>query len=99
MTGGAGGLSGGLWALLRRRARRRRAAFVLDAVGFDDRLRPADASSSPGRAAMDEQTLTGKAVAEVATPLPRRRAAACHVVVGVDRLDRGTRSPARASPA
>ena len=50
MTGCAGGLSGGLWAALRRAAGPRARAFVLDALGFDARAARAPARSSPGRA-------------------------------------------------
>ncbi len=84
MTGGAGGLSGGLWAF-RGATLQPGAAFVLDTVGFDDRLRRASFVVT-GEGAMDEQTLTGKAVAEVATRC-RQGGVACHVVVGVNRLD------------
>ena len=84
MTGGAGGLSGGLWAF-RGAELQPGAAFVLDTIGFDDRLRRASFVVT-GEGAMDEQTLTGKAVAEVATR-SRQAGVACHVVVGVNRLD------------
>ena len=84
MTGGAGGLSGGLWAF-RGAELQPGAAFVLDTVGFDDRLRRTSFVVT-GEGAMDEQTLTGKAVAEVATRA-RQAGVACHVVVGVNRLD------------
>jgi glycerate kinase len=59
---------------------------VLDALGFDGRLaRAALAISGEGK--LDEQTLTGKAIAEVAR---RCRAAGrpLHVVVGTSALDR-----------
>ena len=79
MTGAAGGLSGGLWAHCGAELVDG-ARFVLDAVAFDERLREADIAVS-GEGRLDEQTLTGKAVAEVA----RRCAAASrplHVVAG-----------------
>ena len=83
MTGAAGGLSGGLWAYcgatLVEGVR-----FVLDSVGFDERLRAARFVVS-GEGKLDEQTLTGKAVAEVA----RRCHGAdvpLHVIVGTSAL-------------
>ncbi len=84
MTGCAGGLSGGLWA--HRGARLvPGAAFVLDAIGFDDRMREARFVVT-GEGRLDEQTLHGKAVAEVATR-SRQAGVACHAVVGEDALD------------
>ncbi|MBV9050084.1 MAG: glycerate kinase, partial [Solirubrobacterales bacterium] len=84
MTGAAGGLSGGLWAHCGAELVDG-ARFVLDAVAFDGRVREADIAVS-GEGRLDEQTLTGKAVAEVA----RRCAAASrplHVVVGSSALN------------
>ncbi len=84
MTGAAGGLSGGLWAYCGAELVDG-ARFVLDAVAFDERLLEADTAVS-GEGRLDEQTLTGKAVAEVA----RRCAAASrplHVVVGSSALE------------
>lgn len=83
MTGAAGGLSGGLWAHCGAELVDG-ARFVLDAVAFDERLREADIAVS-GEGRLDEQTLTGKAVAEVAR---RCAAASCplHVVVGSSAL-------------
>jgi glycerate kinase len=64
MTGAAGGLSGGLWAY--RNARLRLGAtYVLDAVGFDERMRDA-AFVVTGEGRLDEQTLEGKIVGELA---------------------------------
>ncbi|MBV9195948.1 MAG: glycerate kinase [Solirubrobacterales bacterium] len=83
MTGAAGGLSGGLWAHCGAELVDG-ARFVLDAVAFDERLREADIAVT-GEGRLDEQTLTGKAVAEVA----RRCTAASrplHVVVGSSAL-------------
>jgi glycerate kinase len=82
-TGSAGGLSGGLWAF--REARLfPGAAYVLDALGFDDRLREARLVVT-GEGRLDAQTLQGKIVAEVAL---RCRAAgvACHAVVAQNAL-------------
>jgi glycerate 2-kinase len=84
MTGCAGGLSGGLWAW--RRARLvPGAAYVLDAVGFDDAMRAARFVVT-GEGRIDAQTLEGKLVAEVATRC-RQSGVASHAVVGRDELD------------
>jgi glycerate kinase len=84
MTGAAGGLSGGLWA-----ARGARlvpgAPYVLDAIGFDDLMR-ASAFVVTGEGSLDEQTLQGKIVGEVATRC-RQGGVTCHAIVGRDRLD------------
>jgi len=82
MSGGAGGLSGGLWAHGARL--RSGAAFVLDAVGFEERLAAADAVIA-GEGRLDPQSLGGKIVGEIA----RRCAAAAkplHLIVGQDAL-------------
>jgi glycerate kinase len=84
MTGGAGGLSGGLWAF-RGAKLVPGAAYVLDAVGFDDRMR-ASRFVVTGEGKLDAQTLEGKACAEVATRA-RQGGVACHAVVGRDDLD------------
>jgi glycerate kinase len=84
MTGCAGGLSGALWA--HRGARLvAGAAFVLDQVGFEPLMRRAPFAVT-GEGRLDQQTLAGKAVAEVATRC-RQAGVACHAVVGEDRLD------------
>jgi glycerate kinase len=84
MTGCAGGLSGGLWA-----ARGARlvpgAAFVLDALGFHDLMRQATFVVT-GEGSLDEQSLQGKIVGEVATRC-RQSGVACHAVVGRTELD------------
>ena len=84
MTGCAGGLSGGLWAH-RGAELVAGAAYVLDAVGFDRAVRGARYVVT-GEGRLDEQTLAGKALAEVATRC-RQSGVACHAVVGQDRLD------------
>jgi glycerate kinase len=84
MTGAAGGLSGGLWAGAGAKLRPG-AAYVLDAVGFDERMR-ASGFVVTGEGALDDQTLAGKCVGEVATRA-RQRGVACHAVVGVNRLE------------
>ena len=84
MTGCAGGLSGGLWA--HRGARLLPgAAFVLDAVGFDERMRAAPFVVT-GEGRLDDQTLAGKAVGEVAMRC-RGAGVGCHAVVGQNALD------------
>jgi glycerate kinase len=83
MTGAAGGLSGGLWA--HRSARLvPGAAYVLDVIGFDVRMRSARFVVT-GEGRLDETTFAGKVVGEVAT---RCRAAGvgCHAVVGRNAL-------------
>jgi glycerate kinase len=84
MTGAGGGLSGGLYA--QRGARLVAGApFVLDALGFDDRMRAASFVVT-GEGRLDEQTLEGKAAGEVAVRC-RQAGVACHAVVGQDALD------------
>jgi glycerate kinase len=84
-TGSAGGLSGGLWAF--RGARLfPGAAYVLDALGFDERLCEARFVVT-GEGRLDTQTLQGKVVAEVALRC-RRAGVACHAVVGQNALGR-----------
>jgi glycerate kinase len=84
LTGCAGGLSGGLWAW-RGAKLVPGAAYVLDAVGFDDAMRSARFVVT-GEGRLDAQTLEGKACAEVATRA-RQGGVACHAVVGRDELD------------
>jgi glycerate kinase len=78
MTGCAGGLSGGLWA--HGAELRPGAAFVLDAVGFDERLGRADAVVS-GEGRFDSQSLAGKIVGEIATRCARA-GKPLHLIVG-----------------
>lgn len=84
MTGCAGGLSGGLWAF-RGAELFPGASYVLDALGFDERAREASFVVT-GEGALDEQTMAGKAVGEVALRC-RQRGVACHAVVGRNELD------------
>jgi glycerate kinase len=84
MTGCAGGLSGGLWAF-RGAKLVPGAAYVLDAIGFDDAMR-ACRFVVTGEGRLDAQTLEGKACAEVATRA-RQGGVACHAVVGANELD------------
>jgi glycerate 2-kinase len=84
MTGAAGGLSGGLWAALGAELVPG-AAFVLDEVGFDARMRAARAVVT-GEGRLDMQSLVGKVVSEVATRA-RQSGVPCHAVVGSRELD------------
>jgi glycerate 2-kinase len=84
MTGCAGGLSGGLWAKHDARLHHG-ASYVLDAIGFDERMRAA-AFVVTGEGRLDEQTLEGKVVGEVATRC-RQNGVTCHAIVGSIGLD------------
>ena len=84
MTGAAGGLSGGLWADLGTELVPG-AAFVLEAFGFDRRMRASRAVVT-GEGKLDQQSLAGKAVSEVATRA-RQAGVPCHAVVGRCELD------------
>jgi glycerate kinase len=84
MTGAAGGLSGGLWASLGAELVPG-AAFVLDAVGFDGRMRAARAVVT-GEGKLDQQSLAGKLVSEIATRA-RQNGVPCHAIVGTRELD------------
>jgi glycerate 2-kinase len=83
MTGAGGGLAGGLWA---HRAARLvpGAAYVLDAIDFDGKMRGARFAVT-GEGRLDPQTLAGKAAGEVATRC-RQAGIGCHAVVGESRL-------------
>jgi glycerate kinase len=84
MTGAAGGLSGGLWAAFGAELVPG-ASFVLDAIDFDRRMRQARAVVT-GEGKLDQQSLAGKAVSEVATRA-RQSGVPCHAVVGRRELD------------
>ena len=84
MTGAAGGLAGGLWAEFGAKLVPG-APYVLDAIGFDAAMRGARYVVS-GEGRIDEQTLQGKVVGEVATRA-RQGGVACHLVVGQEALD------------
>jgi glycerate kinase len=84
MAGAAGGLAGGLWAFAGAELRAG-APLVLDALGFDPRMRAAFAVVT-GEGRLDEQTLAGKALFEVATRC-RQAGVPCYAVVGSDGLD------------
>jgi glycerate 2-kinase len=89
MTGAAGGLSGGLWAAFGAELAPG-ASFVLDAVQFDRRMHEARAVVT-GEGKLDEQSLAGKLVSEIATRA-RQNGVPCYAVVGGSELDSfGTR--------
>lgn len=84
LAGAAGGLAGGLWAFAGARLQPG-AALVLDVADFDARARESFAVVT-GEGRLDEQTLAGKAVFEVATRA-RQAGVPCYAVVGTDALD------------
>jgi glycerate kinase len=84
MTGAAGGLAGGLWAELGAELVSG-AAFVLDLVELDRRMRVARAVVT-GEGRLDHQSLAGKLLSEVATR-GRQAGVPCHAVVGGNELD------------
>ncbi len=84
MTGAAGGLSGGLWAEFGAELMPG-AQFILDAIGFDRRMRAARAVVT-GEGKLDQQSLAGKAVSEVSTRA-RQAGVPCHAIVGTRELD------------
>ncbi|MEA2161136.1 MAG: glycerate 2-kinase [Solirubrobacteraceae bacterium] len=84
MTGAAGGLSGGLWGAFGAELVPG-AAFVLDALDFEPRMRAARAVIA-GEGRLDSQSLAGKAVSEVATRA-RQAGVPCYAVVGSSALD------------
>ena len=84
MTGCGGGISGALWSELGAELVAG-PSYVLDALGFDELMRRS-AFVVTGEGKLDETTLSGKAVAEVATRC-RQAGVWCHAVVGRDELD------------
>ncbi len=84
MSGAAGGLAGGMWAAFGAELAAG-APFVLDAIGFDLRMRAARAVVT-GEGRLDQQSLAGKLVSEVATRA-RQAGVPCHAVVGSRQLD------------
>src|SRR3954451_11884094 len=84
MTGCAGGLSGGLWAV-HRAVLEPGAPWVLDALDFDARMRASRAVVT-GEGKLDEQTLQGKLVGEIGTRA-RQAGVPLHAIVGRDALD------------
>lgn len=84
MSGAGGGLAGGLWAACGAELKGG-AAYVLDRLGFGERLRAARAVIT-GEGRLDRQTLLGKAVGEVATRA-RQGGVPCHAIAGDDAID------------
>ena len=84
MTGAAGGLSGGLWGAFGAELVPG-AGFLLDALDFDVRMRDARAVIT-GEGRIDEQSLVGKVVSEVATRC-RQSGVPSYAVVGRRQLD------------
>jgi glycerate 2-kinase len=84
MTGAAGGLSGGLWAVHGARLEAS-APFVPHALDFDARMRASRAVVT-GEGRLDEQTLEGKLVGEIGTRT-RQAGVPLHAIVGKDSLD------------
>jgi glycerate 2-kinase len=82
-TGCAGGLSGALWAYFDAQLIPG-ANLVLDTVGFDALMSEARFVVT-GEGKLDQQTLEGKAVSEIATRC-RQAGCACHAVVGENAL-------------
>jgi glycerate kinase len=85
MTGCAGGLSGGLWAAFGAELRSG-AEFVLELLGFAERLEAADVVVT-GEGRIDSQSLEGKIVGRIAKGC-RAAGRPLHVIVGQDALDR-----------
>jgi glycerate kinase len=84
MSGAAGGLSGGLWAAFGA-VLEPGAAFVLDAVDYDARMRAA-AAVIVGEGRLDETSLQGKVLGEAATRA-RQAGVPCFAIVGTNALD------------
>ncbi|CAA9515718.1 MAG: Glycerate kinase, partial [uncultured Solirubrobacteraceae bacterium] len=84
MTGCAGGLSGGLWAVHGAHLEPG-APWVLDALDFDLRMRGARAVVT-GEGRLDDQTLEGKVVGEIGQRT-RQGGVPLHAIVGQDALD------------
>ena len=84
LAGAAGGLAGGLWAAFGAQLVPG-AAFVLDALSFDVRMRRVRAVVA-GEGRLDRQSLAGKALSEVAVRA-RQAGVPCHAIVGSRDLD------------
>jgi glycerate 2-kinase len=84
MTGAAGGLAGGLWAAVGAELVPG-AAFILDSIGFDARMRAARGVVA-GEGRLDRQSLAGKATSEVATRA-RQAGVPCYAIVARNELD------------
>ena len=84
MTGAAGGLAGGLWAV-HDAVLEPGAPWVLDALGFDARMRAARCVIA-GEGRLDAQSLLGKVVGEIGTRT-RQAGVPLHAIVGQDAMD------------
>jgi glycerate 2-kinase len=84
LTGAAGGLAGGLWSRFDAKLEPG-AAFVLQALGFDARMRAARAVVV-GEGRLDATTLQGKIAGEIATRA-RQAGVPCHAIVGANALE------------
>jgi glycerate kinase len=84
MTGAAGGLAGGLWAVFGATLEPG-APFVLEALDYDARMRAA-AAVIVGEGRLDETSLQGKALGEAATRA-RQAGVPCFAIVGSNGLD------------
>jgi glycerate 2-kinase len=82
-SGAAGGLAGGLWAVLGA-VLEPGAPFVLEALRYDERMRAA-AAVIVGEGRLDETSLQGKALGEAATRA-RQGGVPCFAIVGADGL-------------
>jgi glycerate kinase len=87
MTGAAGGLSGGLWAVFGAHLVPG-AAFVLGIVGFDGRLEDVHAVIT-GEGRLDEQSFEGKLVGQLARRCREARRP-LHVIAGSSEVDAAT---------
>src|SRR5205823_3807861 len=87
MTGAAGGLSGGLWAVYGAHLTPG-ATFVLGVIGFDSRLENADAVIT-GEGRLDEQSFEGKLVGQIARRCRETRRP-LHVITGSSVMDPAT---------
>lgn len=83
MSGAGGGLAGGLWAAAGAELKSG-AAWLLERIGFNEQLLAARAVIT-GEGSLDQQTLLGKAVGEVATRA-RQAGVPCHAIVGRSRM-------------
>ena len=84
MTGAAGGLAGGLWAA-HGAVLEPGAPWVLDALGFDARMRAARCVIA-GEGRLDGQSLLGKVTGEIGTRT-RQAGVPLHAIVGQDAMD------------
>lgn len=84
LTGAAGGLAGGLWAKYHATLEPG-AAFVLQALDFDRRLRAAHAVVV-GEGRLDATTLQGKIAGEIAVRA-RQAGVPAHAIVGTNAID------------